>query len=235
MAENWILEQTIDLSHPRAEHLGAQPDLLMLPGDNKAHTWRVVCLRDGAAATLSGLTVVGYFLRQDGSTVAVPGTVSGNVCSVTLAQACYAYPGNIRAAIRCTETASGTRITLAERVFTVRRSIDSGDIIDPGSAVPSLEDLLAQIAAMETATAAAQAAVASAATLEGRISALETDKAEKDLVDYLVVDVQEIGVMASNAVRYDGAQSLTAAQKAIACGNIGAAAVTIENHTLVIS
>lgn len=160
MASNWTIEQDIDL------RCGAQtpqiwPNALMLTGDNLAHTWRVRVFDGGEAVALTGATVTGYFVRTDGNTVAVQGSVEGSTAIVTLAQACYAFEGDLKGVMRL--TLGGKTITLSVLTLMVRKVLTNA-IIDPGNVIPSLEDLLAQIEAMETATAAANTAAGAANT-----------------------------------------------------------------------
>lgn len=160
MASNWTIEQDIDL------RCGAQtpqiwPNALMLTGDNLAHTWRVRVFDGGEAVALTGATITGYFVRTDGNTVAIQGSAEGNAAAVTLAQACYAFEGDLKGVMRL--TLGGKTITLSVLTLMVRKVLTNA-IIDPGNAIPSLEDLLAQIEAMETATAAANTAAGAANT-----------------------------------------------------------------------
>lgn len=154
MAGNWVIEQDIDL------RCGAQtpqiwPNALMLTGDNLAHTWRVRVFDGGGAVALTGATVTGYFVRTDGNTVAVQGSVEGSTAIVTLAQACYAFEGDLKGVMRL--TLGGKTVTLSVLTLMVRKVLTDA-IIDPGNVIPSLEDLLAQIEAMEKATVAANTA-----------------------------------------------------------------------------
>ena len=160
MAGNWVIEQDIDL------RCGAQtpqiwPNALMLTGDNLAHTWRVRVFDGGEAVALTGATVTGYFVRTDGNTVAIQGSVEGSTAIVTLAQACYAFEGDLKGVMRL--TLGGKTVTLSVLTLMVRKVLTDA-IIDPGNVIPSLEDLLAQIEAMETATAAANTAAGAANT-----------------------------------------------------------------------
>ncbi len=160
MASNWTIEQDIDL------RCGAQtpqiwPNALMLTGDNLAHTWRVRVFDGGEAVALTGATVTGYFVRTDGNTVAIQGSAEGNAGVVTLAQACYAFEGDLKGVMRL--TLGGKTITLSVLTLMVRKVLTNA-IIDPSNVIPSLEDLLAQIEAMETATAAANTAAGAANT-----------------------------------------------------------------------
>ena len=158
---NWLIEQKIDLR--RGEQAPqVWPNALMLCGDNNAHTWRVTVLDGGEAAQVTG-SVTGYFVRPDGNTVTVQGSMAGNVASVVLAQACYAQEGDVKAVMRLS-TADGAKVTLAAMILPVRNVL-TDSIIDPGNVIPSLEDLLAQVAAMEALNENVSAAEA------GRIAA----------------------------------------------------------------
>lgn len=175
MASNWMIEQDVDL------RCGAQtpqiwPNALMLTGDNLAHTWRVRVFDGGEAVALTGATVTGYFVRTDGNTVAVQGSVEGSTAIVTLAQACYAFEGDLKGVMRL--TLGGKTVTLSVLTLMVRKVL-TGAIIDPGNVIPSLEDLLAQIEAMETATAAEQGRVAAEQERASAETARETAEAAR--------------------------------------------------------
>lgn len=176
MASNWTIEQDIDL------RCGAQtpqiwPNALMLTGDNLAHTWRVRVFDGGEAVALTGATVTGYFVRTDGNTVAIQGSAEGNAAAVTLAQACYAFEGDLKGVMRL--TLGGKTITLSVLTLMVRKVLTNA-IIDPGNVIPSLEDLLAQIEAMETATAAANTAANTANSGETARVAAEKNRASAE-------------------------------------------------------
>lgn len=175
MASNWMIEQDVDL------RCGAQtpqiwPNALMLTGDNLAHTWRVRVFDGGGTVALTGATVTGYFVRTDGNTVAVQGSVEGSTAIVTLAQACYAFEGDLKGVMRL--TLGGKTVTLSVLTLMVRKVLTDA-IIDPGNVIPSLEDLLAQIEAMETATAAEQGRVAAEQERASAETARETAEAAR--------------------------------------------------------
>ena len=166
MASNWMIEQDVDL------RCGAQtpqiwPNALMLTGDNLAHTWRVRVFDGGRAVALTGAT---------GNTVAVQGSVEGSTAIVTLAQACYAFEGDLKGVMRL--TLGGKTVTLSVLTLMVRKVLTDA-IIDPGNVIPSLEDLLAQIEAMETATAAEQGRVAAEQERASAETARETAEAAR--------------------------------------------------------
>lgn len=126
---NWTINQTVDLS--RGYTPVVWPNALMVSGDVGAHTWRLTVLDNGVPADLSGATITGNFLRDDGATVKVTGSVSGNIASVTLTDACYAVEGKLVGTMRA--VISGATITLAAVVYTVKL-LTSGDVVDPGVA-----------------------------------------------------------------------------------------------------
>lgn len=123
---------------------------------------------NGAIPDLTGATVTGYFNRPDNTTVAIVGSIAGNVASVTMAQACYAYPGPLTGIFRVTK--GGTTITAAIMRFIVAQG-PHDQLIDPGNVIPSLADLLEQIERMEADSAAAQEATAKANTATSQANA----------------------------------------------------------------
>lgn len=152
----WVLTDRVDLSKDAQRQQVGAPEALMLPGDNLAHKWQVVVTDDGEAVDLSGASVTGAFLRQDGDTVAVVGSALDNVATVVLPQECYAVEGIMRGIMRVTV---GTQVTtVVEKLFRV--SQDIGDqIIDPGEVIPDYNTLLTQCAALQELTGDAQQVV----------------------------------------------------------------------------
>lgn len=111
-------------------------------------------------ADLSDVTATGYlYLAATQQTILLPGTVSASSASVTLSSGCYAVPGRASLVIQLRQ--GSIRHTVLKVDFTIART-SSDKVIDPGAMVPSLAELLAQIAAMEQATAAANAAASAA-------------------------------------------------------------------------
>lgn len=137
---NWTIEETVDLAKGGEPKHEARPYDLMLPGNNKAHVWKVTVLNNDAPASLSNVTQVkGTFVRQrdPSSKVEIIGTVSGNSVSVTLVTACYAYGGSLRGIMEIT-TSAGEVVTLSEKYFRVREP-KPGQTVDPGNAFPDIE------------------------------------------------------------------------------------------------
>lgn len=125
----------------------------------QAQTFALEVTQGGEYVTLTGASCTGHFIRTDGTTVLISGTVSGNIALVTLPAACYAVPGRCKLSVNLSQ--SGTIHTLLMVEGYVERT-RTDETVDPGSVIPSIDDLLAQISAMETATTAANTAAARA-------------------------------------------------------------------------
>ena len=175
--ENWLLAYTVDMAKGDQAVALLTPNVLALSGDNLAHTWMLFVLRDGMPANLSGATATAYFIRNDGNTVVVAGTVAGNVCSYTMLSTCYAVVGPLRCVLKIYSSTLGT-VTLMDKIVQVRQGV-GGQIIDPGQIIPSLDELYARLDAMQQATTGAIAAKDNAnsvaAGLESRIAAGEVN------------------------------------------------------------
>lgn len=111
-------------------------------GDKKADRFGVKAYRNGVQENLSG-TCSGLFIRADGRTVTVTGgVVSGNTAYITLPEACYAIEGYFCLAIKIT-TANETMTVRIVDGMVSRTSTDV--IVDPGTIIPSVDDLIAAI------------------------------------------------------------------------------------------
>lgn len=144
-----------------------------------AQTFALEVTKERKYHTLTGAGCVGYFIRADGTTVLIDGTVSGNIALVTLPAACYAVQGRCKLSVTLTMgSAIHTLLQVEGYVDTTRTDA----AVDPGSVIPSIDDLLAQIAAMKTATTAANEAAAEAgkkATLADTAATAANDAKEK--------------------------------------------------------
>ena len=151
---NWQINQRVDLSQGLTG-VSVWPKALMVVGDGAAHEWNVEVFDNGKPAALNG-TVNGYFIRVDGVTIPIQGTLEGNVASVVLDSTCYAYEGDLKGILRVTDGKS--TVTLSALLFRVTYGT-TDQIVDPGTVIPSLDSLLAQIENMnETAKKADTAA-----------------------------------------------------------------------------
>ena len=149
--EQWKIRQTVDLAASGSGPT-AWSEALMTDGDKNAHTWNVTVLKAGQAADLTGATAICYFNRADHATVAVPGTITGNLVSVTMTQECYAIEGPLVGIFRLMKSGT-TTLTLSVLRFNVGKGPNSA-IVDPGGIIPDLDALLAQAANIEAVTRA---------------------------------------------------------------------------------
>lgn len=109
--------------------------------DNGGNLIGVEIMDGGQPATVTG-SVSANVLRADGATVAIAGTLSGNRASVTLPQAAYAVPGMLSVVIKLT---SGSTVTTIGAIQAIVYRTSTDTIIDPGTILPSVQDLIAQI------------------------------------------------------------------------------------------
>lgn len=159
----------VDLNKPLA-----RSRTVLSSGDNNANCFGASIYQNGNAVDISGYAVTGYFVTPDGDTLVIAGNAEGNTAQVTLPQACYASEGSGTLAIKV----SGVKFTGTVRVVDCHtRTVETDKAYDPGNAVPSLDDIFAQIEAMEQATAGANAI----------INKLTIDTAQLANGDYMLV------------------------------------------------
>ena len=137
LIETWY-EQ--DLKQPVGVHY---IDGNVFSQDNNGNLIGVRVYDEGETATLSG-TVSASIIRADGVTVAAVGSLSGNAVSVILPQAAYEVPGPLSVVIKL--VGGGSTTTLCAAVANVYRS-ETDSIIDPGTIIPSIDALIAEIQA----------------------------------------------------------------------------------------
>ena len=158
MAITNIIERTVDID---VGILHEDLHRLFAVADAQAHTFKITVMSKGQAQSLSGHTVIGYFMTNYHGTVVINGSVSGNVATLTLPAACYANNTGFQLIIRIVSGSTKTSIYWGSGY--VSRSA-SNPTIDPGSVIPNIDDLLAKINEMEQATQAANAAATNANT-----------------------------------------------------------------------
>jgi hypothetical protein len=113
-------------------------------GDALANRYGVRVLKGGEGISLSGCVCTGYFIRAAGDTVIITGVASGDTAYVDLPQACYAVEGQFSLAIKV----AGNGITATMRIVDgVVANTTTDTIIDPGTIIPSVEDLIEAIEA----------------------------------------------------------------------------------------
>ena len=128
----------------------------LFSADNGGNKITVEVLDNGSPATISG-SVTGYIIREDNSTVTVVGTLSGNKASIVLPASAYAVVGKVSIVIKV-----GTATVGACTSYVYRTTTET--IIDPGSVIPSVAELLSLIGETTEAKNAANSAASSANT-----------------------------------------------------------------------
>lgn len=114
---------------------------LMFTGDANADTIYVEVYNDGSPYNITG-TVTLNCIRADCATVAVTGSISGNVAQATLAQACCAISGPLAVVMKI--TSGDVTSTILKAVYTVDVGV-TGTTVDPGTIVNNVNTLIAAI------------------------------------------------------------------------------------------
>ena len=182
MADNIVIpiNKTVDISQGTLiTTLGLQnTNDQLIQGQSYANVLNVSVKNAGLPVELSG-ECMGYFVRQqDGSTVQVAGTISGNMASVEFPSFVYAYTG------RLTITLSVGGTDLVQIATTVRLG-STFVVVDPGNVLPNLDEIqqimldvesaLNQLSGALTASQqATQAATEAAAALNGLTASATT-------------------------------------------------------------
>ena len=126
----------------------------LFSADNGGNKITVEIMDGGEAATVSG-SVYGYAIREDGKTVVMEGTLSGNRASIVLPASAYAVIGKLSIVVKVGAITVG-----ACSGYVYRTTTDA--IVDPGSVVPDISELLAIVGRCETAAASAETAATAA-------------------------------------------------------------------------
>ena len=132
---------------------------LYASGDKDAHIFELSLYRGAQEMDLSGASAHGYFIRADGYTVPITGAISGNVVTLTLSEGCYYVVGNFNLIIKVS-IGEIRKSVFWGNGYVVRSMTDA--IVDEKNVIPSLDELLAQIAATEAAAKAANTAATNA-------------------------------------------------------------------------
>lgn len=132
---------------------------LYASGDKNAHTFELSLYRGAEEIDLSGANALGYFIRADGHTISISGETNGNIVTLTLSEGCYYVVGDFHFVIKV--SIGEIRKAVFYGVGYVTRSATDA-IVDEENVIPSLDELLAQIAATESAAKAANQAASAA-------------------------------------------------------------------------
>lgn len=153
-------------------------------GDTDANAFVLEVTQDGNPFDLSGYTPSGYLIRGDGNSVLLDGTVENNIATIPLSPACYRVPGFFAAFVRLTNV-DGVSRTVLKVTGTVAEE-NLGGIVDDENILPSIDELLAQLDALEaareealeaaqTANAAAESAAEAASGIDAKVEAANAE------------------------------------------------------------
>lgn len=135
VVETWYVQ---DLNTPvRVNYLQGN----IFSADNYGSIVGIECYRAGQPASLSG-SVAATVVRPDGATVGIIGTLSGNKASVAIPYAACSVPGVISINIKLT---SGSTVTTLGLVVANVYKTSTDTAVDPGTIIPSVTALIAQI------------------------------------------------------------------------------------------
>lgn len=168
-----IINRTIRLSEP------TQRTVLLTPiayNNTLAHCFQVTVVNDdGTDADLDGVSVTAAFLRADNETVSpILGEVSGNVARAVIPASCYAVSGRFKFTMNLNKTGGYSRTAMWVEGYVEKNT--SEDILDPGTPVTNIDQVIAEAtAAAEAADDAAAAAIAAVAALPEIATLAETE------------------------------------------------------------
>lgn len=135
---------------------------VFISGDDKAHCFIISANRNGKEEKLTGATVRGYFIRPDDVTITLEGEVNeAGQAVLSLNSSCYNKQGRFQVVIRAIVGGVKSTVFCGEGRILLSAT-DS--IVDEENIIPSLDDLLAQVAALEAAIDNANIAIDNANT-----------------------------------------------------------------------
>lgn len=152
-----VHEYAVDLATFDGKPTYAGFDLIY--GEALSHTIEITLQNAGIDVDLTSASFNLYAVRKDGGTVLNTGSTSTNVASVTLNAESSAIVG--RAYLLGKVIIGSAEKIIFYRYTDIRDGI-TDEVVDPGSAIPSLETLLSKIADCEAATTAAEDAATEA-------------------------------------------------------------------------
>lgn len=117
-------------------------------GDVNGNGYGVRIFNNGQNANLDGCTCIGYFVRPDGETTVISGTISGNTAYVVIPQACYVQVGNFSLSIKIVASGFAGTMRIVDGTIT---DTSTDTFVDPGSVIPDLASWTALVASANTA------------------------------------------------------------------------------------
>lgn len=153
MSVNGVMTWETDVSKPlRRVRLGT-----LAADDQHEVTYCIRVMRDGEPLDVSAAAAVCTLVRADRTTVPWNAVTTGSEIRLSLPRAAHAVPGSILLAVSLVMEDVTNTVLLAEGNVL---AASTQALVDPGSVVPDISDLLAQIEQMQRATSAANAAAA---------------------------------------------------------------------------
>ena len=117
-------------------------------GDYAGNRYGVRLLNNGEPVSMIGAACTGYFIRADGITLVINGSISNGIAFVELPAAAYSVGGNFTLAVKVAATGIAETMRIVDGTVVLTTT---GTVNDPSSEVPSLEQLNAVIADAEAA------------------------------------------------------------------------------------
>lgn len=116
----WDINHNVNLDQPY-KGVSHMEDVLLVPGGENGHRWRVTVINADGPVDLTGWSVYAKFQRVNGgSWMQVEGDAAGNVAEVVFNELCYSVPGVMRGVFYIE---SGQQILpLIEAYFNVRET-----------------------------------------------------------------------------------------------------------------
>lgn len=115
--------------------------------EGSAHEFTISCTQGGAAVTLTG-TVTAKFIREEsGDTILCAGSLSAGAAKVTLPADCYHRSGRFSLTVFVT---SGSVATVVYACTGTVKAAEDGTLIDEGTITPSYEEILQQLASLNS-------------------------------------------------------------------------------------
>ena len=121
-------------------------------GNSRADALVITLMDAGAPAALSGYSASGVMLNALGLQVPIEASISGNVVTAVLGEGCYDVAGSAAGFVNI-QNADASIIRSVIRFTADVIGGGDGGTYDPDAVIGSLDELLARLAAMETATA----------------------------------------------------------------------------------
>lgn len=133
-------------------------------GDNSADRIGADVYENGEPVQLTGAVCTGYFVRPDGITLIIEGSVEGNRAYVDLPEAAYAVEGNYCLTIKINGTGFSATMRIVDGTVV---STTTEKLNDPAESIPDLNDLLAVISQAEDAAEEIAGYAVTATLIEG--------------------------------------------------------------------